>query len=73
VGQDCTGGTTLDSGYRQWSRPHRKIKSYKLSVQNLAIMKDEMHGFHYHEKAGSYYSQSLGNPNKNHQSTLKDW
>lgn len=55
VGQDCTGGTTVDSGYKQTNKRRKKVKA-KVSVQNLAVLRGEMHGYHYHEKVGGFTS-----------------
>jgi hypothetical protein len=53
VSQDCTGGGAVESNYVQ--KRKRKIKA-KVSLQNLAVKNGELHGFHYHEKVGGYYS-----------------
>lgn len=53
VSQDCTGGGVVESNYEE--KRKRKIKA-KVSVQNLAVKKGELRGFHSHEKVGSYYS-----------------
>jgi hypothetical protein len=53
VGQDCSGGTYVegDDIYKR----KRRVQSSR-SVTNLAVLKDELHGIHYHEKVTSYGS-----------------
>ncbi len=54
VGQDCTGGTAVDSGPGPYKH-RRKIKA-KVPVSNLAVKKDQLHGLHNHEKVPGYIS-----------------
>ncbi len=54
VSQDCTSGPAVDSGPGPFKNK-RKAKA-KVSVENLAVLKDQIHGVHNHEKVNGLIS-----------------
>ena len=54
VSQDCSSGPAVDSGQGPF-KCKRKVKA-KVSVSNLAVLKDQIHGLHNHENVPGFIS-----------------
>lgn len=55
VHRDCSVGTSVDSGYIEPNKRKRRV-SAKRNACDLAVLKNQLHGIHNHEKINGYIS-----------------